>query len=155
MLIELDLPEFRQRFPAFAMEAVFPDLTIDTQWQLATLYVSDSVYACLHASQTLALQLMTAHLLALQQAQACGGAGEGGGASGLTVAATIDKVSVTLAQPPFGTSAWRYWLNLSPYGQQLLALLSARSMGGSYHGGSLTRAAFRGPAGGFPRGWLR
>lgn len=154
MLIELDIPEFRQRFPAFAMDAAYPDLAIETQWAMATLYASDTAYACLQDSQALVLQLYTAHLLALQ-AGPCAGVGAAPGQGGITTSASIDKVSVSMAQPPFGTSPWRYWLNLTPFGAQLLALLAARSAGGSYHGGSPTRAAFRGPAGGFSGRWLR
>lgn len=146
--ITLDKAQFRERFPAFASTTTYPDGALDVQWLIAVEYISAEVYGCLSASgRALALQLMLAHLLALADAIAANGTNKG--TPGITVGATIDKVSVTLAQPPFGTSQWRYWLNLTPYGTQLLALLQARSVGGFYIGGSPTRAAFRGPGGAF------
>ncbi|OWK47571.1 hypothetical protein FRUB_01270 [Fimbriiglobus ruber] len=52
--------------------------------------------------------------------------------------ATIDKISVTLEPPP-APNAWQYWLQSSPYGQQLLALLQVVSAAAS-----TSRRVFRG-----------
>lgn len=146
MTIVLDKTQFRQRFPAFANTTAHPDGALDVQWLVAVEYISAEPYGCLgETGRTLALQMMLAHLLALADIVAANGTNKG--TPGVAVGATIDKVAVTLAQPPFGTSQWRYWLNTTPYGSQLLALLQTRSVGGFYIGGSPTRAAFRGPAG--------
>ena len=68
---------------------------------------------------------MTAHLLALSVMIASGNT------PGVMVAATIDKISITLEPPP-APNAWQYWLQTTPYGQQLLALLQVASVGGFY-----------------------
>jgi hypothetical protein len=77
------------------------------------------------SQQTLALNLMTAHLVFLSDQVAAGETG------GVVTGATIDKVSVTLEPPP-SSNNWQYWLNQSPYGKQLLALLQVASVGGMY-----------------------
>jgi hypothetical protein len=139
--IELNIALFRERFPQFAIPAVFPDAVVTVNWVMATQYVSDSSYGCMAVTaRELAIQLMTAHLMALAVIQASGG---GTGTPGIVTGATIDKVSVSLATPPYGTDEWRYWLNLTPYGTQLLALLSAQAAGGFYVGGWPERSAFR------------
>ena len=97
-------------------------------------------------------QLMVAHLLYIQ-----GQVATGNGGAGAVTSATIDKVSVSFAAPPFGTSAYKFWLFKSPYGGQLLAMLDRCSKGGVYVGGLPERSAFRSVGGVFPgRGrWLR
>lgn len=49
---------------------------------------------------------------------------------------------MTVAAAP-GTTSYTYWLNSTPYGQQLAALLARCSAGGFYVGGLPERAAFR------------
>ncbi|MNJ79317.1 hypothetical protein D3C77_772930 [compost metagenome] len=53
---------------------------------------------------------------------------------------------------------WSYWLGMTPYGMQLMALLKVCTGGGLYVGGLPERAAFRSVGGIFPRGgrlWRR
>ena len=88
------------------------------------------------AQQTGALSLMTAHLLGISVSA------NAGQNSGVVISATIDKVTVGLMAPPAGNN-WQYWLNQTPYGQQLLALLSAASAGGFYVGGNPVVSNFR------------
>jgi hypothetical protein len=129
--IALDLPSFRARFSEFAAT---PDAAVTAQWGVAVLYVSPDTYGDMPVGpRTYALQLMTAHLLSIASASA----------SGVTLQSKVGDVAVSLAQPPYGTSPWRYWLNLSPYGAALLALLDAQAAGGFYVGGLPERAAFR------------
>jgi len=149
MDITLDVAQFRQRFPQFAVATLFPSTTIQTNWDMASLYITNPSdwTPCGSMSEkatALALQNMTAHLMALT----CLNAGGAGGAAGITTAATIDKVSVTLASPPYGTSQWRYWLNLTPYGQALLQLLEMQAVGGFYFPGAPV-VGFRGARGQF------
>ena len=116
-------------------------------WETATAYVSDVNGGCYTGGMTLAqrrlaLNQMTAHLLFLN------GVIASGNTPGVTTGATIDKVSVTL-QPPPAPNQWQYWLNQSPYGQQLLALLQLASVGGFYASSAIPgRAGFR-----FGNGW--
>jgi hypothetical protein len=73
--------------------------------------------------------------------------------------ANIDKVNVSLTPPPL-KNQWQWWLSISPWGQQLWALLQVNSVGGHYIGGSpvlsgFANAPFRGGWGGGynPWGW--
>lgn len=121
---------FRGLFTAYANTAVFPDVVIQSQWNLATAYITDNtITACYEGmtrgQQVSALNLMTAHLLALNQAIAAGQP------TGLLQGATIDKVSVQLTPPPEDTQ-WQWWLNQTPYGQQLLSLLQIAAAGGRF-----------------------
>lgn len=147
--ITLDITLFRARFPQFASSITFTDVYLDMQWIVACQYISDENYGCLvDQARELALQYMLAHLMGLFVLIGTSGQGQ----AGIVTGAGIDKVNVSLATPPYGTSEWRYWLNLTPYGTMLLALLQAQSVGGFYYGGQPDRAAFRGAAGGFYRG---
>ena len=139
--ITLDLTAFRALFPQFADQTKFPDLVITMQFSMATSYISSDTYGCMSVeARTNALYLMTAHLLALNVIIAAGGYS---GQPGVVTQSHVGDVSVTLAQPPYGTSTWRYWLSLSPYGQQLLALLDSQAVGGFFVGGLPERDAFR------------
>lgn len=124
---------FRAMFPVFKDTTVYPDAVLQIYWDTATAYVSNQtggcyIYSLKLGQQTLALNLMAAHLAYLNSLIATGNT------PGVVTGATVDKVSVTLEPPP-SSNNWQYWLNQSPYGQQLLALLSVASAGGFYYGG--------------------
>lgn len=132
---------FRALFKAFSDPACYPESNIQLFWDTATAYICDQYGGCFVGrlrlpQQTLALNQMTAHLLYLNDAISSGNT------TALVQGAGIDKVSVTLTPPPIANE-WQYWLNLSPYGQQLLALLQVASVGGRYIGGAPELAAFR------------
>lgn len=132
---------FRGLFPAFKVEEQFPTLQLQTYWDLATAYVNDQaggcyIYALKAKQQVFALNLMTAHIAYLNQQMASGQT------TGVVTGASIDKVSVTLLAPP-SNNQWQFWLNQSPYGQQLLALFTVASAGGFYYGGNPVVPAFR------------
>lgn len=131
--IVFNATDFRAMYPAYSNQTVFTDSILQLYWDTATAYVSDQtggcyVYGFKLGQQTLALNLMTAHLAYINALTSTGQAG------GVMTGATIDKISVTL-QPPPSSNNWQFWLNQSPYGQQLLALLSNAAVGGFYFGG--------------------
>lgn len=133
-MASLDLAVFRERFPTLAS---LTDAQIQGAWTIANCYITDCGYGRLSGDcLQLALEYMTAHLLFLQNAVI---AGTG---SGILNSSTIDKISVTLQQMP-APNQWRWWLGHSPFGQNLLALLTAKSVGGFSIGGSPERFAFR------------
>lgn len=138
---------FRALFPAYANTVQYPAAAVQVYWDTATAYVSNRTGGCYIggmtvAQQTLALNQMTAHLLYLS------GLIASGNTPGVMVGATIDKISVTLEPPP-APNQWQYWLNQTPYGQQLLALLQVASVGGFYASSAVPgRAGFR-----FGNGW--
>jgi hypothetical protein len=136
-MITLDIAAFRALFTAFANTTTYPDATITMFWDTATNYVSNADYGELNgSSREYALQLMTAHLLALQAIV------NRGQTPSMVNSSTIDKISVSLTVAPV-KNQWQWWLNLTAYGQQLLALLQVKAVGGLYIGGLPERAAFR------------
>lgn len=152
--ITLDIAAFRLGFPQFADPVAYPDPYIQLKFDLATGFISPWPSACGLPEATLrsCLYLMTAHLLYLDTVMKAGGSYSG--TAGIVQGSKVGDVQVTLAVPPYGTSEWRYWLNLSPYGQQLLALLEIQAAGGFYVGGLPERAAFRRVGGEFGPGRL-
>ena len=140
-----DLSAFRTAYPVF--DSV-PDATVQAAATSALCLIGQDGCDC----DVQQWQLMVAHLLYIQ-----GQVATGNGNAGAVTSATIDKVSVAFAAPPFGTSAYKFWLFKSPYGGQLLAMLDRCSKGGVYVGGLPERSAFRSVGGVFPgRGrWLR
>ena len=141
-----NLAEFRTLYPQFDTVA---DATVRAVADQALCFVSDTGCEC----DDTAWFLMVAHLLQIQTAAASGGS-----VSGPVASATVGGVSVSFQAPPYGTSAYKFWLFSTPYGSQLAAMLARCSAGGLYVGGAPERAAFRHVGGGFPnrgRLWLR
>lgn len=127
---------FRQVFPAFCDATAYPDARLSAYFSLASGYVSPEDYGSLAGeARTHAINLMVAHLLATTDAALAG-------QSGTVIASRVGDVQVQL-QPPPERGQWRYWLNQTPYGAQLLALLEMQSAGGFYVGGLPERSAFR------------
>jgi len=138
------LEVFRRLYPQFA--EISDEQVLDTADQAECFLTS---YGCKCTDQMLIL--MVAHLLALGIKE------RDGGVAGQVTGATVDKVSVSIAPPP-SRDMWSYWLGLTPYGMQLMALLKVCTAGGLYVGGLPERAAFRSVGGIFPRGgrlWRR
>jgi hypothetical protein len=141
--------KFRKQFPAFADATVWPEETLTLYWGIARddfVVTIDSPCNGLHnSSLQLAVDLMCAHLSTLMAIPPAGaGEGDGGGAtsSGILTSASIGAVSVGMMQPPV-KGMWDYWFAQTPYGQQLLALLAIKGVGGLYVGGLPERSAFR------------
>ena len=129
MAITFNVTTFRAQFPAF--------------FNVATCYVSDADYGRLTGDCRLyALTAMTAHLAAISDLAAAGNT------PAFVTSSTIGSVSVSV-QPPPNTDQWEWWMNLTPYGQQLLALLTQAGVGGFLVGGSPERSPFRQVGGGF------
>lgn len=123
-LLTFDYDAFIAQVPQYA---TIPEDTLQLYWNGAINYVSDigNFGAVQGTTRQYALNWMTAHLIWISNVATANRV------PGLVVGATVDKVNVTLAPPPL-PNQWQWWLNLSPYGQQLLALLNAQSAGGFY-----------------------
>lgn len=137
--IQFNEANFRALFPAFANTGTYPTVTLQLYWNVATDYISAVTPTCGGLKlnqQTLALNQMTAHITQLNTMAASGQAG------GVVQSASVDKVSVSLTPPPV-PNEWRFWLNQTPYGQQLLALLEVASVGGFFVGGYPTQFTLR------------
>ena len=132
--------DFRAQTPQFADSAAYPDAVLKARFDLATAYVSPAdVGEMPIAALTQAVYLMTAHLLAVGLLIA---QNNYQGQVGVVTGATVDHVAITLSPPPM-RNQWRWWLNSTSYGAQLVALLEVSSVGGFFVGGLPERAAFR------------
>lgn len=132
-------------FSPFSSAVVYTDPLLDAWFGIAREYISDENggYNSLALSlprQTLMLDLMVAHLLAL--GVQIGNVPSKPKTPGLKQSATIDKISISLTPPP-AKNQWQWWLSLTPYGQQLFALQQIATTGGAYYGGFSTRDSFR------------
>jgi hypothetical protein len=140
-------------FDFAAWQALFPELsapyfseaTVTAWWNVATVYLGDTDYwgGLSGAQLDMALNQLTAHL-AYSAFLMYSGEGE----PVIITSAVIDKVSIS-TQPPESRSAFDYWLNSTPYGRMLLALLSMLSAGGFVVGGMPELSGFRKIGGGF------
>ena len=135
-LLTFDETLFRAQVPQYANPVTYPNVLLQSYWDLAINYISNvGNYGSLQGNaREYAIDLMVAHLIYLAGLIAAGQV------PGLMQNATIDKVTVGLTPPPL-KNQFQWWLSLTPYGQQLLALLQVSSVGGFYIGGSPTLAS--------------
>lgn len=134
---------FREQFPAFQCTTPISDSVLQGYFDMATAYISNQncgnyrrIGGLNLPQKTQALYLMTAHLGTIARSI------QTNNVVGVLTQASIDKVSVSLEPPP-SKNQWQYWLNSTPYGQQLLALLQVLSVGGFYANPKPTIQAFR------------
>lgn len=138
MAVELTVEGFRAAYPAFADDTKYPDATVQAALDQTECMIKPS--DCRTGSCTAGLYYMiAAHLLTVQE----------NGTTGAVSSSTVDKVTVAFQTPAFGTSPFRYFMGLSPYGLQALALLKIQSGGMIGIGGSKVQAGFRKPTGGY------
>lgn len=134
----LDYAKFRALFPQFANETLYPDTTLDAWWAIALCSLQEPPCVCLtDACGSTLMYLMAAHIGALLTRAATAS-----GAGGVLTSATIDKVTVSFAAPPFKTG-WQAWMASTPYGMQLWGMLSALGAGGFSVNGRPEGRAFR------------
>lgn len=137
--------DFRLQFPYFASTVTYPQATLQRNFDTGTNYVSAYNYGFLNdAARQTALYMMTAHLTMLNDMLIA----NAGAPSQMVTRAKIDQIEVTL-QPPPEKNQFQWWLNLTQFGQQLLALLQIKSAGGWAVGGLPERRGFRRVGGGF------
>ncbi len=152
MTIAYNDENFRKLFPAFADETQWPEETLQLYWDTGSDFIGTQDCPCNilnNGSLQFAHDLMAAHIATLLAVPTDGSAGGGGGSSstpgggsGVIQSATIGSVSVSMMQPP-AKDMWQYWFAQTPYGQQLLALLQIKGVGGLYIGGLPERLGFR------------
>lgn len=87
-----------------------------------------------------AIYLLTAHLSMLTYKNR---AGHGtGGQGGQVASASVGEVSVSYVQIPAQNDTFSYWLGLTPYGLELLALYDTLTSVPFYIGGSFERVLY-------------
>ncbi len=136
--LTFDYAQFIALIPEYSDPVCYPEATLQAFWNSAINYVDNTNFGFVRdESRQYAINLMTAHVIYIANL-----------AKERTVpylmqTSTIDKVSVGLTPPPL-KNQWQWWLSISPYGQQLQALLQVNSVGGAYIGGSPVLSAFSG-----------
>lgn len=132
-----DVASFRSQFPEFANSTTYPDLQLSGYWTMAIQYMSpDDGYLLSGDVLQLALNLLTAHLA---KSFTMINAGQ---TTVLVTGSSEGSVSVSLTPPP-SKNAFQWWLATTAYGMQLRSLLSIKTAGGFYIGGSIERSAYR------------
>lgn len=133
-----DYDLFTAVLPEFADTALYPVPLVEQCGKRARFYITDDT--CLYldgADRAYARALMVAHLVtlaarrSLSAAEPSGAAGASSSSdfsrlsdNGVVTSASVGGVSVSM-QPPQSSSGWEYWMNLTPYGTELLGFLSA------------------------------
>lgn len=129
--VKPDVETFRAKYPAFADPAKYPDAVLQNDLEQAQCFIS--IEPCAFDGSVCRLNLvymLAAHIQALADTAAQ----NGGNTPGFTASASVGSVSVSLTPPPV-KNQFDYWLSLTPYGQQLAALLALNSGVGVYFGG--------------------
>lgn len=135
--VTLDISEFREQYPTFSDKTKYPDATIQRAFDMSSIYIDNNTNCMLDEKQLKTiLYLMTAHLLQIETNALSGNT------VGVVTSASIDKISVTIADPN-SKSEFSYFLNQTIYGQRLLALFKVLTMGGFYIGGKPETLAIR------------
>lgn len=138
MTIALNIADFRLQFPAFSDVTAYPDALLNSKFDISCDYISPETFGDMStSSRTHALYLMMCHLMVIQTM-----IGANTGNVGVMQSAQVGGVNISLVPPPAKT-AWKYWLNTTPYGLQLLSLLELKSVGGFFVGGLPERSAYR------------
>lgn len=127
--MELDIATFRSMFAAYADETAYPDATLNTWYPVGKCYIKDNDCVLPEECRAIALMTMLAHLLYIQDQVSAGNVAR------VITSASEGDVSVSLSEPP-SSSNFEYWINASPYGPQILAMLEIEFGGGFYAGGS-------------------
>jgi len=129
---------FQAQFPVYASAP--PESVLQAYFAQATTFVNPDDNWCggLNAGALdYALNCLVAHYAYINDLIAQGQT------TVIVTSSTIDKVSVSLMEPPV-KDMFSYWLATSPYGKQLLALLTAKAAGGwTISTGLPERRAFR------------
>jgi hypothetical protein len=142
-VIAFDIAAFRAQCPAFSDTTVYPDAVLQGWWDMAIEYISNQNYGYLiDNGRRMAINYMTAHLVYTNDLISAGST------PGIVTASGVDRVNVTLVAPK-ERSQWHFWLNQSPYGVALMALLRGRAIGGFSAGYGAPRAGIRQPNGSF------
>lgn len=130
----LTVEDFRQSMPQFSNETDYSNEIVNISIERAGYYINGGNCTCPCNWRGYAYKLMVAHLLTLSTKAMNGD----NSASGRITSTSIDKISVSLDTPQTKDD-WAYWLSLTPYGLELLALLNSKAPAGIYSGGKCYR----------------
>lgn len=126
---------FRAAFPEFSSATDYTDALVQRFITMAEAYCSTKNFRVKPATRVLLIELMTAHLITLNNIDPTTHQSTGSGSvSGFETSATVGSVSVSL-QAPVAKNAFQTWINSTGYGQQYWALLVANNALGIHYVG--------------------
>ena len=122
--VVVNVSDFRGSFPEFKV-ADYPDALVQRFITMAEAYCSTKNFRVKPAVRVLLIELMTAHLITLNNIDPTTHESTGSGSvTGFETSASVGGVSVSL-QAPIARNAFEQWINSTGYGQQYWALLVA------------------------------
>lgn len=126
---------FRAAFPEFSSATDYTDALVQRFITMAEAYCSTKNFRVKPTTRILLIELMTAHLITLNNIDPTTHQSTGSGSvSGFETSATVGSVSVSL-QAPVAKNAFQTWINSTGYGQQYWALLVANNALGIHYVG--------------------
>lgn len=122
--VVVSVNDFRGSFPEFSATS-YPDTLVQRFITMAEAYCSVKNFRVKPAVRVLLIELMTAHLITLNNIDPTTHESTGSGSvTGFETSASVGGVSVSL-QAPIARNAFEQWINSTGYGQQYWALLVA------------------------------
>lgn len=118
---------FRAAFPEFSSATDYTDALLSRFITMAEAYCSTTNFRIKPATRILLIELMTAHLITLNNIDPTTHQSTGAASvTGFETSATVGGVSVSL-QAPISKDAYEQWIQSTGYGQQYWALLVANN----------------------------
>lgn len=132
--VSITVSQFQQDFPEFNS---IDEQVLESMLKRAQLYISTQNYRISPEVRTMAIELMTAHLLTIYQANTNSNNGDLGSQTNgaLIASATIEGVSISL-QAPIASNAFEQWIQSTSYGKEYWALLKVNNPVGVFWVGS-------------------
>ena len=134
--VVVTVADFRNAFVEFSNTTNYTDALVGRFITMAEAYCSTKNFRVKPATRILLIELMTAHLITLNNidptTHESTGSGEG---AGFETSASVGGVSVSL-QAPVAKNAFQTWINSTGYGQQYWALLVANNPTGVHYIGN-------------------
>jgi hypothetical protein len=122
------LAMFLAYFPEFDDESKYTKASVQSAGLRAMMHITPSAEGMPFVGKyrEYGLFLMTAHIATLAKMDD----GESGGVAGRPFKSTVGSVSVESTKPnSFVADDWNFWLSLTNYGAELLALLDTQAQG--------------------------
>ena len=135
MSVSVTVAELKAAFPEFSDSTKYPDAYVQRFITMATMYISTVSGVIRDDVRVLAIEYMACHLMTLSAVDGAGNAQGDGNGGGILASAHIESVSVAF-QGVIANNSFEQWIQSTPYGKMLWALLSANNPTGIYWVGS-------------------
>lgn len=123
--VQVSYSDFITRFPEFSNTTNYPQELISSYIDEAEQYISTTNFRIAPSKRILAIEYMTAHLIALSNIDASGEV-QGQKSSNITTSASVDGVSRSILAP-IADNAFAQWIQSTPYGKKYWALMTANN----------------------------